>query len=91
MRYYDKIDLSKEIYVAKSNNGKECIIYHYLFFNHGFKFYNSVYNGWHDLKMLRLNISNIAIITVKGVECCCIIHDISKSKKISGKTFNIKF
>ena len=32
--------------------------------------------------MLRLNISDITIITVKLVNYCCIIHDISKSDVI---------
>ena len=29
MLYYDRIDLSEGIDVAKSNNSKECIICHY--------------------------------------------------------------
>ena len=32
--------------------------------------------------MLCLNISGIAIITVKNVDCQCIIHDNSKSEAI---------
>ena len=32
--------------------------------------------------MLCLSCSDIAIITVKGVGYCCIIHDISKSEAI---------
>ena len=32
--------------------------------------------------MVCLNISDIAIITVKGVDYHCIIHDISKSEEI---------
>ena len=32
--------------------------------------------------MLCLNISDIAIITVKSVNYCCIMHDISKSEAI---------
>ena len=37
MLYYDRIDISKGIDLAKSNNSKECIICHFFFFNHGFK------------------------------------------------------
>ena len=48
-----------------------------FFFNHRFKFQNSVCNGCHDLTMLCFNISDIA---VKGVDYRCIIHDISKSE-----------
>ena len=50
-----------------------------LVFNHGLKFQDSVCNGCHDLTMLSLNISDIAIITTQNVDYCCIIHNISKS------------
>ena len=55
MLHYDKIEISKGIDLAKSNNNKECMICHYWFFNHGFQF------------------QDIAIITVKTVDYCCII------------------
>ena len=51
-----------------------------LRFNLGFKFQDYVCNGCHDLSMLCLNISNIAIITVKNIDYCCIIRNISKSE-----------
>ena len=38
MLYYDRIDIRKGIGNAKNNNSKECMICHYWFFNHGFKF-----------------------------------------------------
>ena len=38
MLYYDRIDISERIDLAKSNNIKECMICPYCFFNHGFKF-----------------------------------------------------
>ena len=82
MLYYDRIDLSEEIDVAKSNSSKECIIFHYWFFNHEFKFQDSLCNCCHDLTILCLNISDIAIIAVKVVDYPCIIHDISKSEAI---------
>ena len=42
MLYYDEIDMSEEIDLAKSNKSTECMICHYCFFNHGFKFQDSV-------------------------------------------------
>ena len=72
----------EEIDVAKSNNIKEYIVCHYWYCNYGFKFQNLVCNGCHDLTMLLLNLSDIALITVKSVDYCCIIHDISKSNAI---------
>ena len=80
MLFYDRIDISEGIDLAKSNNSKECMICHYWFFNHGFKFLDYLCNGCHDLTMSRVNISNIAIITIKNVDYCCIIHNISKSE-----------
>ena len=50
---------------------------------YGFKYEDSVCNGCDDLLMKCVNISNIAIITVKGPDYCCIIHDISKSEAIN--------
>lgn len=47
-----------------------------LHFNHGFK----LQNGFHDLNILRINLSEIGITTVKGVDYLCIVNEISKSK-----------
>ena len=82
MLYYDRIGLSKGIDFAKSNDIKECMVCHYWFFNHGFRFQDSVCKCCYDLAMLFLSISNIAIITIKGVEYRCIIHEITKSETI---------
>ena len=59
------------------------MICHYLFFNHGLKFQDSVCNVCHDLTMLSVNISDIAIITVKNVDYYCIIFNIIRSKAIN--------
>ena len=40
MLYYDKIDLSEGSDPAKNSNSKECTVFHYWFFSHGFKFQN---------------------------------------------------
>ena len=45
MLYYDRIDISEGIDLSKSNKSKECLICHYWFFNHGFKFQDCVCNG----------------------------------------------
>ena len=73
MLYYDRIDVSEEIDLAKTNN---------RFFNHGFNLKDYVCNDCHDLTMLSVIISNIAIMTVKNVDCRCIIHNITKSEAI---------
>ena len=59
------------------------MICHYFFCNHGFEFQCSVCNGCHDFSILSLNIHDITFITVKNVDYCCIIHEISKSEAIN--------
>ena len=83
IRYiHNGVDLSKGVDVAKSNNSKECIVCNFWYFDHEFNFQNSIHNGCHGLTMLNLNLINIAIITVKDVDYCCVMHDISKSDAI---------
>lgn len=41
-----------------------------------------VSNSCQDLMMKYVSNGNIATITVKGTDHCCIIHDISKSDSI---------
>ena len=71
----------KELILLKVTTPK--MVCHYWFFNHGFEFQDSVCNGCHDLTMLSVNISYIAIIAVKNVDYRCIIHKISKSEAIN--------
>ena len=78
--YYDRIDILKRVIVTKSNNSKECIICYYWFFSRGFEFQDSICNGCHDLTIYCLDISDISIIAVKGIDCHYVfIHD-SKSE-----------
>ena len=83
MLYYDRIDISEGIDLAKQNSSKKCMICRYCFFNHGFKSQDYVCNGCHDLTVLSVNISDIATITIKNVDYCCFIHNISKSEVIN--------
>ena len=77
MLHRDGIDLREGIDYTKNNNSKECIICHYWFFIHRFKFQDSVCNRCHDLTMLYVNFSDIDIIAVKNV------NGISKSEAIN--------
>ena len=77
-----RIDLSKEIDFTKSKDSKECIVCHYWYFHHRFKFQKSAYNDCYEILIISLEINNIAIIIVKGVDYRCIIHDINKSDTI---------
>ena len=82
MLYCDRNDLSEGIYPTKSNRSKECMICRYRFFHRGFKFPDSVCRGFHDLTILCLIISDIAIMTVGNVDYRFIIHNINNSEAI---------
>ena len=75
MLHYGRIDISKAIDLAKSNNSKECMIRYYCLFNLGFKFQDSVCNGYLVFAMSSINKRDIAVITIKNVHCRCIIHN----------------
>ena len=81
MLYYDRIDLSEGIDVNETSESKKCNICHYWYFlNKGFKFKSYVCNGCHDLLMISMNLSDIAILNIKGADYHCIISGISKSE-----------
>ena len=66
MLCYDKIDFSEGIDVNKTSALKEsnvCIYWYFL--NYSFKFQPNVCNRCHDLLMMSINLSNIAILNFK--------------------------
>ena len=79
MLYFDRIDVSEGIDVNKKSKSKECDICHYWYFlNKGFQFQPYVCNRCHDLLMMSMDLSDIAILKIKNADYCCIITGISK-------------
>ena len=63
MLYYDRIDISEGIDVNKTSLSKECDACHYWYFLiYSFKFHPNICNRCHDLSMMSMNLSNIAIL-----------------------------
>ena len=85
MLYFDRIDVSEWIDVNKTSASKECDICHYWYFlNYSFKFQTNVCNRCHDLLMMSMNLSDIAILSIKkGFDYRCIISLISKNEAIN--------
>ena len=80
MLYYDRIDFSEGIDVNKTSASKDCDICHYwCFLNYSFKFQPNVCNRCHVLLMISINLSDIAILNIKGSDYHCIINLISKN------------
>ena len=81
MLYFDRIDISQGNDVNKRSASKECDVCHYQYFlNYSFKFQPNVCNRCHDLLMMSMNLSDIAILNNKGSDYCCIISLISKNE-----------
>ena len=84
MLYFDRIDVSEGSDVIKTSASKECDIYHYWYFlNFSFKFQPNVCNRYHDLLMMLMNLSDIAILNIKGSDYHCIISLINKNVAIN--------
>ena len=83
MLYFDRINVPEAIDVNKTSASKECDICHYWYFlNFSFKFQPSVYNRSHYFLMMSINLSNIAILSIKGSDYRCIINLIRKNEVI---------
>ena len=82
--YYNRIDVSEENDINKTSASKEYDIGHYWYFlNYSFKFQLNACNRCHDLLMISINVSNIAILNIKASDYCCIISLISKNDTIN--------
>ena len=72
-------DVSEGIDFNKTSESKECdICLYWDFSNEGSYFQSYVCNICHDLVMMPMNLSNIAILNIKGADYCCIISGTSK-------------
>ena len=84
MLYYDRMDVSEGIDVNKTMALKECDVCHYWFFlNYNFNFQPNVCNRFHDLLMMSVHLTDIAISNIKGSDYRCIISLISKNESMN--------
>ena len=84
MLYFDRIDISQGIEVSKTSASKECDICHYwCFLNYSFKFQPNACNRCHDLLIMSMNLSNVAILNIKGSDYHCINSLINKNEAIN--------
>ena len=84
MLYYDRIDASEGAHINKTRESKECDACHYCYFlDPWFNFQQFVCNDCHDVLMMSVNLSNIAILNINNADYCCIISRISKSESVN--------
>ena len=81
MFHSDGINTSEGIDVNKTSASKKCDLCHYWYFlNYSFKFQPNVCNRSHDLLMMSVTLSDIAILNIKGSDFLCITNLISKKR-----------
>ena len=70
MLYHDLIDISKEIDFNKASALKDPNICHFWYLlDKGLKFQPYVCSGCHDVLMMSISLSDIAILNIHGVDC----------------------
>ena len=84
MIYFERIDVYEGIDVNKTSASKECDICHYWYFlNYSIKFQPNIWDRFYDLLRLSMNLSDIAILNIKGSDYCCIISLINKNEAMN--------
>ena len=67
MLEYDRINVSGEVNVNRTNVLHEHIICHnWYFFKINFRFQPEVYNGYHDLMQITMSVIDFAIVSFNG-------------------------
>ena len=81
MLYFDRIDVFEESDINKTSASKDCDICHYWYFlDKGFTFQPCVCNGCHDVLMMSMKLSDIAILNINGADYRCIFTKLVKVK-----------
>ena len=75
-----ELTFPKELKLIKQVNQKGVI---FIILNKSFKFQTNVCNECHDLLMMSINLSDIAVLRIKSADYHCIINGISKSEVIN--------
>ena len=79
MLYYDRTHVSEGIDVNKTNESKYCDVCHYWYFlNKGFKSQPNIWNRYHDLLMIYMNLRDTLILDLKYADYCCSICEIAR-------------
>ena len=82
--FFDRIDISEGTDVNKTSEPKEYHICYYCYFlNKGFKVQVNVWNRCHNLLMMSMKLSDIAILNIEGADYYCINAGINKSEAIN--------
>ena len=80
---YERIDISEEIDIDKTDLSRECMICHYWYFkDDGFRFKSDICNEC-SIGCTLLRPKRIEVLNVKGVDCRCVLSVIGRNKAIN--------
>ena len=83
MLYYDRTDVSEGNDVNRTSEKKGRDACHYWYFlNKSSKFQPNVCKRCHDLLLMSMNLTNIAMLNIEDANYRCIISEISKNEAI---------
>ena len=75
--------VSEGIDINRISASKKCDICHYWhFLDKIFKFQTNAYNGYHNVLMMSMNLSDIAVLNLNGADYRCVINRFSKCEAI---------
>ena len=81
MLYFNRFGISEGIDINKTSAPNKCDICHYWYFlDKDFKFQPHVCNGCYDVLIMSMNVRDIVILKIHGVDYRCIINGMSKSE-----------
>ena len=84
MLYYDRIDVSEGIDINKSSKLKKFNISHNWYFLHTeFKIQVDVWNRYHDVLMMSMNLSVLPVLNINCVDYSSVINRTTKGEAVN--------
>ena len=80
---YEKIDCGQFIDLNGSKESVKCMICSYSYFKDGFKYQSYACNGFHDISMIVMNLSDFFISNIKGVDYRVCFSDVDKKEVVN--------
>ena len=77
-----ELTFMKELMLIKQVHQKSDVCHYWYFLNYSFKFQPDLCNRCHDLLLMFINLSDIAVFNIKGSDFCSIISLISKNEAL---------
>ena len=82
MLYFHRMNVLKVLVLTnKVSVSKEIICQCPYFVDKGFRFQPTACNGCHDVSNLSVNINNITVLNINGIDYCCIIFELAIEAK----------